>query len=58
MMKPKQKKKRHQQAQDIPKGARDFLGPDNLHLFRREDIGVVAPQGRVRPGSEKKTESN
>jgi hypothetical protein len=40
-------------ARDVPKGAGDFLG-DELHLFVREDTGLVLPQGSSRLESKEK----
>ena len=41
-----QAKKQVSPVDNIPQGVRDFLGPDNLHLFKRDDFAAVLPEGR------------
>jgi len=51
---PKRSKKAVPDTEDIPQGVRDFLGPDHLHLFKRDNISAVLSQkpSRARSASE------
>ena len=43
---PEEKKRLSVPEEEIPSPARAFLGPDNLHLFKRDHVSAVLPQGR------------
>jgi len=48
------KNKKSPNPKDVPPGVLAFLGEDNLHLFKRDDVGAVLPQRRPRSDSKKK----
>lgn len=43
----KEKQRPSLSEEDIPKGIRNFLGPDHLHLFKRDDTGFALSQGHA-----------